>query len=109
LLPIFFYIYIYDLFLTELVTKVEPNINSIEVHPQPSNNRYPVDGALVGTGSVWASTPTSVEAPYAYLMLSSVKAPYTLFMPPSVGVPYAYYYVQKGLSNKVESKLIIKI
>jgi hypothetical protein len=68
-----------------LVTKVEPNINSIEVHPQPSNNQYPVDGALVGIGSVWASTPTSVEA------------------------PYAYYYMQKGLSDKVESKLIIKI
>jgi hypothetical protein len=56
----------------------------LEVHPQLSNNGYPVDGALVGTGSVRASTPTSVEAPYAYLMLSSVKAPYTLFMPPSV-------------------------
>jgi hypothetical protein len=24
--------------------------NSIEVHPQPSSNTYPVDGALVGAG-----------------------------------------------------------
>jgi hypothetical protein len=40
--------YIWDLFLTELVTKVKPNINSVEVHPQLSNNRHPVDGVLVG-------------------------------------------------------------
>jgi len=32
-------------FLHNLVTKVKPNINSIEVHP--------VDGALVGAGSLW--------------------------------------------------------
>jgi hypothetical protein len=31
----------------------EPNINSVEFHPQLSNNRYPVDGALVGAGSLW--------------------------------------------------------
>jgi hypothetical protein len=40
-------------FPTELVTKVKPNINSVEVHPQVSNNRHPVDGALVvGAGSL---------------------------------------------------------
>jgi hypothetical protein len=43
--------YIYDLFLTELVTKVKPNINSVEVHPQLSTNGHPVDGALVGASS----------------------------------------------------------
>jgi hypothetical protein len=37
----------------ELVTKVKPNINSVEVHPQLSNNGYPVDGVLVGAGSEW--------------------------------------------------------
>ncbi len=37
-----------DLFLTELVTKVKPKINSDEVHPQLSNTRHPVDGARVG-------------------------------------------------------------
>jgi len=31
-----------------MVTKVKPNINSVEVHPQLSNNGHPVDGALVG-------------------------------------------------------------
>ncbi len=40
-----------DLFPTELVTKVKPNINSAEVHPQLSNNGHPVDGALVSAGS----------------------------------------------------------
>jgi hypothetical protein len=34
---------------------VEPNSNPIEVHPQPSNNGHPVDGALVGPGLLWAS------------------------------------------------------
>jgi hypothetical protein len=37
-------------FLTELVTKVKPNINSVEFHPQLSNNGHPVDGALVVGG-----------------------------------------------------------
>jgi hypothetical protein len=37
--------YIWDLFLTGLVTKVKQNINSVEVHPQLSNNRHPVAGA----------------------------------------------------------------
>ncbi len=40
-------------FPTELVTKVKPNINSVEVHPQLSNNEHPVDGELVGAGSLW--------------------------------------------------------
>jgi len=53
-LPItYFPTYIWDLFLTEFVTKVKPNINSVEVHPQLSNNGHPVDGVLVGAGSLW--------------------------------------------------------
>jgi hypothetical protein len=36
-----------------LVTKVKPYTNSGEVHPQLSNNRHPVDGALVSAGSLW--------------------------------------------------------
>jgi hypothetical protein len=35
---------------------VKSNINSVEVHPQLSNNSHPVDGALVGAGSLWPST-----------------------------------------------------
>ncbi len=45
--------YIGDAFLIELVTKVKPNINLVEVHPQLSNNMHPVDGALVHVGSLW--------------------------------------------------------
>jgi hypothetical protein len=33
---------------------VKPNINSVEVHPQLSNNRHLVDGALVGASSLYA-------------------------------------------------------
>jgi len=37
-----------------VVTKVKPNINSVEVHPELGNDGYPVDGALVGAaGSLW--------------------------------------------------------
>jgi hypothetical protein len=32
---------------------MKPNINSVEVHPQLSNNSHPSDGALVGIGSLW--------------------------------------------------------
>jgi hypothetical protein len=41
-------------FPTELGTKVKPNINSVEVHPQLSNDRHPVDGVLVSAGSLVA-------------------------------------------------------
>jgi hypothetical protein len=46
-----------DLFPTELVTKVKPNINSVKVHPQLCNNRHPVDGVLVSAGSLWPPPP----------------------------------------------------
>jgi len=48
------YLAMYEtLFLTELVTKVIKNINSLEIHPLLSNNRHPEDGALVGDGFIW--------------------------------------------------------
>jgi hypothetical protein len=52
-----------DPFPTELVTKVKPNSNSVEVHPQLSNNRHPVDGVLVGAGSLWAFWTTCNKDP----------------------------------------------
>jgi hypothetical protein len=42
-----------DLTLIEWVTKMKPGSNSVEDHPQLSHNRHPVDGALVGAGSLW--------------------------------------------------------
>ncbi len=36
-----------------MVTKVEPNINSVEIHPQLSNDEHPVDDILAGAGSLW--------------------------------------------------------
>ncbi len=35
---------------------MEPNINSVEVHPQLNNNWHPMDGALVGIGLLWPYT-----------------------------------------------------
>jgi len=49
-----------DLFPTELVTKVKPNINSVKVHPQLCNNRHPVDGVLVSAGSLWPPPPPTL-------------------------------------------------
>jgi hypothetical protein len=46
-------IYMLDLLLIEWVTKMKPGSNSVEDHPQLSHNRHPVDGALVGAGSLW--------------------------------------------------------
>jgi hypothetical protein len=43
----------WDSFLTEWITKVKLNINSGEVHPPVSHNKYPVDGVPVGVGLVW--------------------------------------------------------
>jgi hypothetical protein len=49
------YLPIYETYFpTELVTKVNPNINSVKVHPQLSYNWHPVDGVLVGAGSLWS-------------------------------------------------------
>jgi len=42
-----------DLFFIKWVTKMQPSSNLIEDHPQLSHNRHPVDGALVGVGSLW--------------------------------------------------------
>jgi hypothetical protein len=46
--------------------KVKPNINSVEVYPQLSNNRHPVDGALVGAGSLW-------PMPWLFTITSALK------------------------------------
>jgi hypothetical protein len=56
-----------------LVAKVKPNTNSVEVHPQLSNNRHPVDdGALMmGGGSLWLSGEQLTE-PFLLLYLQGV-------------------------------------
>jgi hypothetical protein len=32
---------------------MKPNVNWVELHPQMNNNGHPMDGALVGAGSLW--------------------------------------------------------
>jgi hypothetical protein len=54
--------YTWDLFPTKLVTKVKPNINSVKVRPQLSNNRRPVHGELVRDSLLWPLDDTFVEA-----------------------------------------------
>jgi len=47
---------------------MKPHINSVEVHPQLSNDGHPVDDALVGAGSMWPNFLTIV-----FLLLGSSK------------------------------------
>jgi hypothetical protein len=42
-----------DLLLIECITKMKPGSDADEDHPQLNHNRHPVDGALVGAGSLW--------------------------------------------------------
>jgi hypothetical protein len=43
-----------DLLLIEYITKMKPGSNNaVEDHPQLNHNGHPVDGALVGAGSLW--------------------------------------------------------
>ncbi len=61
LVPYFNYLpfYMLHLLLTEWVTRMKLGGNSVEDHPQLSRNRHhPVDGALVGAGSLWPLLPT---------------------------------------------------
>jgi len=39
---------------SKLVTKMKPYTNSIEIHPQLSNNKHLVNGTLMGVGSLWS-------------------------------------------------------
>jgi hypothetical protein len=51
---------------------VKPNINSVEVHPQLNNNRHPVDGVLVGAGSMWP-TQHCLGPPQSLLQTKSLQ------------------------------------
>jgi hypothetical protein len=54
-----------DLLLTDRVTKMKLGGNSVEDHSQLSHNRHPVDGALVGAGSLWPCLLSQSEAAIA--------------------------------------------
>jgi hypothetical protein len=40
-------------FLQNWLPRLNQILNSVEVHPQLSNNGHPVDDALLGVGSLW--------------------------------------------------------
>jgi hypothetical protein len=69
-IPTYLPINVRDLFPTKLVTKVKPNTNSVQVHPQLSNNSHPVDGALVGASSLWPTHTHSLLYSLCYISLS---------------------------------------
>jgi hypothetical protein len=47
-------------FLHKGLPKVKSDINSVEVHPQLSDDSHPVDGALVGAGSLWPTAASYI-------------------------------------------------
>jgi hypothetical protein len=71
----FTYLSIENLPLTEWTTKVKSDINSVEVHSQLSHKGHPVDGVLVGVGSLWPlgggeqpfHGPPSVEEKFCWI------------------------------------------
>jgi hypothetical protein len=73
-----------DLLLIEWVTKMKPSSNSVEDHPQLSHNRHPVDGALVGAGSLW---------PWHYIQHNNPRIPFKNTFPvlPNGYLPHALW------------------
>jgi hypothetical protein len=65
-------IYILDLFLTKLITKVKSNIKSTKVHPQLNNNDHLVDCALVGASSLWLVQTFDTNKLHTCCMLTCV-------------------------------------
>ncbi len=56
---------------------MKPNINSVDVHPQVSNNGHPVDGVLVGAGSL---RPKKVKVPEWVLVHQRCGLPSLLWL-----------------------------
>jgi hypothetical protein len=57
---------------------MKPSINTVEVHPQLSNNGHPLDGVLVGAGSIGSREIivelNLVEPPYLWISWNDVSA-----------------------------------
>ncbi len=53
---------------------MKPDVNSVEVHLQVSHNGHPVDGVLVGAGSLWLSVlyPLGISLGYLLRKLQNV-------------------------------------
>jgi len=59
---------------------MKPHINSVEVHPQLSNNGHPVDGALVRAGSpARTSAPTWMDGALMGFSFLSLFHPRLIF------------------------------
>ncbi len=71
---------------------MKANTNSVEIYPQLSNNRHPVDGAMVGAGSLWPSE--------TYSHVRDVQ------MRPGVGCRVKYFSQEILVSKKMFEHLI---
>jgi hypothetical protein len=66
-----------------LVPEAKLNINSVEVHPQLSNNGHPMDGVLVHCGPTYPpketqQLETNLEMPFKFRSVFMVKWKITL-------------------------------
>jgi hypothetical protein len=84
---------------TKLVTKVKPNTNSVEVHPQLNNIRHPMDDALVGARSLcpkcWICEQTALEG----VLYAKNSVPFTSL------ILLASFKVKNSRPNNVSSWL----
>jgi hypothetical protein len=86
------YLPIYETYFpTQLVTKVKWNINSVEVHLQLSNNEHPVDGELVGVGSLWPGRYVLRASPAVLFFLASIFKPSEIHLKSS-RTPHTFYW-----------------
>jgi len=78
---------------------VKPDINSVEAHPQLSNKGHPVDGALVGAGSL--------SPPKCRAGLKLILGPllWLRCLPKSVGNFSEYFHSPGALSALVVGKV----
>jgi hypothetical protein len=68
---------------------MKPSINTVEVHPQLSNNGHPLDGVLVGAGSIGSREIivelNLVEPPYLWISWNDVSANVVHVFPGGLG------------------------
>jgi hypothetical protein len=79
---------------------VKPNINSVEVHPQVSNNKHPVDGKLVA-----ADVREKVYPSYSPAALFSIPPD---SVAPCLGMRVVHSSIVVNLPNFIGPRLLVR-
>jgi len=84
-------------------------MNLVEVHPQLSNNRHPVDGALVGAGSLWPMYRGSFNMCLSNNELFIYLRNILEFLIKNLYFPSTNFYFKKFYLKKNEKSNILQI